>query len=132
MAEYLIEYRKIGLLATCIGNERIRVDRDGGLYYSRNRHECKPGELWSDGWKQVGRLDSAAVRKLVQDIRDSGVLALPPSVIDDEFEGGKREELMLMIETVTHQYVVQNTDIPAFKKVVQLMWNTLFEYGVMN
>lgn len=132
MAESLIEYRKTGLLATCLGNERIRIGEDGGLYYSRNNQECELGELWSDGWKQIGRLDSLAVKKLVRAIRESGILALPPTMIDEDIEGGKREELLLTIDTVTYRYVVQNSDVPPFKNVVRLLWGTFFEHGVTN
>jgi len=125
MSEPLIEYHKIGLLATCIGNERIRVDAGGGLFYSRNSRECKAGELWSDGWQKVGRLDAVAVSTLLQAILGSGVLALPPITVDEGVEGGKREELMVMIDAVAHQFVVQNSDCSAFRKAVHLIWGTL-------
>lgn len=132
MAETLVEYRKIGLLATCLGNERIRIGTDGGLYYSRNSQECELGELWSDGWKQIGRLDSLAVNELLQAIRGSGILVLSPTMVDNEVGGGKREELLLTIDTVTYRYVVQNSDSPPFRKVVRLLWGTFFEHGVTN
>ena len=127
MSEPLIEYCKIGLLATTIGNERIRVDSDGGLYYSRNSHECMAGELWNGSWQQFGKLDAAAVHDLLQGIRESGVLVLPPVTVDEAVEGGKREELTLQIDAVMHRYVVQNSDQPAFRKVVQLLWGTFIE-----
>ena len=129
MAESLIEYRKIGLLATCIGNERIRIDTDGGLYFSRNSRECLPGEIWSEDWRLVRRLDIAAVDKLVQDIKDSGVLELPPTMVDEEYEGGRREELMVVVDTVTHRYLVQDTDHPEFKVAVRSLWGILAFYG---
>jgi hypothetical protein len=130
--ETLIEYRKIGLLATCIGNERIRIDTNGGLYYSRNSQECEFGELWSDGWKLLGRMDSLAVIKLVRAIRESGLLALSPTMVDEECEGGRREELLLVIDTVDHRYLVQNVDDPSFKKAVRLLWGVLAEHGAAN
>ena len=120
----------LGLLATCLGNERIRTDVDGGLYYSRNSCECELGELWSDGWKQIGRLDSLALHKLLRAIRESGILDLPPTMVDNEVGGGNREELLLTIDTVTYRYVVQNSDAPPFRKVVRLLWGTFFEHGV--
>ncbi|MBV5318505.1 MAG: hypothetical protein JZU50_11925 [Desulfobulbaceae bacterium] len=125
MRQPLIEYRKIGLLATVIGNERIRVDSDGGLYYSRNSHAHKAGELWSESWQKVGRLDAVAVSDLLRAIRGSGVLALPPVTVDEAVEGGKREELLLLIDQSLQHYVVQNSDQPAFRKAVQLLWGAL-------
>ena len=118
----LIEYRKIGLLSTCIGNERIRVDTEGKLYHARNHHECTPGEFWSDEWKLVGELDNATLATLVKDIKESGVLSLPPATTDEVTEGGKREELFLMIDEVEQCYVVQNCDQPVLKTVIELLW----------
>jgi hypothetical protein len=125
MGEPLIEYRKIGLLATCIGNERIRVDAAGRLYHARNSRECDQGELWSSDWRQVGELDSADLDALLRAIRATGVLALPAEIVDEVAEGGRREELMVMIDAEAHRFVVQNSDHPAFRKAVQLIWGTL-------
>jgi len=125
MRQPLIEYRKIGLLATVIGNERIRVDPDGGLYYSRKSHAHQAGELWSERWQKVGRLDAVALGDLLEAIRGSGVLALPPVTVEEGVEGGKREELLLRIDQAVQHYVVENSDQPAFRKTVQLLWRAL-------
>jgi hypothetical protein len=125
MGEPLIEYRKIGLLATCIGNERIRIDADGSLHHARNRRECEPGGLWSSEWRQVGKLDAGDLEALLRAIRATGLLALPAEMVDEAAEGGRREELLVMIDAVAHRFVVQNSDHPAFRKAVQLIWGTL-------
>ena len=41
MALLTLEYRRIGRLPTCIGNERIRIAADGEVSHSRNTVECE-------------------------------------------------------------------------------------------
>lgn len=125
MNRTLIEYRKIGLLPTCIGNERIRIDMDGKRYYARNSHECEEGEPWSAEWQQTGVLDVSAMEALLRDIKESGVLTLPVVMTDESVEGGKREELFLWIDAAEHHFVMQNYDSPVFRKVIQLLWGVL-------
>ena len=129
MSEPLIEYRKIGLLATCIGNERIRLDADGGLYHARNTRECGECELWSDDWRKAGDLDAVDVERLLQEIRESGVLALPAATIDEAAEGGRREELVLRIDGAERRFAVQNCDVPPFRRAVQVLWGALQDSG---
>ena len=76
-----IEYRRIGRLPTCIGNERIRLAADGEVSHSRNTVECEPDATWSAPWRPVGRLDAAAVTRIRQQIVDTGILGVEPESI---------------------------------------------------
>ena len=82
-----IEYRRIGRLPTCIGNERIRIAAGGEVSHSRNTVECEPGVTWSAPWRPVGRLDAAALARLTQQIIDTGILGLEPESIDETVQG---------------------------------------------
>lgn len=121
-----IEYRRIGQLASCIGNERIRIARDGSVSHSRNFIECEEGKPWSESWHNVGRLDAAAMMQLAQRIVDSGVLELAPESIAEAAEGGKREEMDVTLDEREYHFVVQNADPPAFRTVVTLLWGVMF------
>lgn len=125
-ARLAIEYRRIGLLASCIGNERIRIARDGSVSHSRNSIECEEGKPWSDSWHGLGRLGAAAMTQLAQQIVDSGVLELPPESIAETAEGGKREEMEVSLDEREYHFVVQNADPPAFRTVVTLLWGVMF------
>jgi hypothetical protein len=126
----VIEYQRIGLLPTCVGNERIRILADGGIEHSVNIRECEPGELWSSGWQQKGRLDDAALARLRAAIRQSGLLALPRAMIDEDVDGGKREELRVSIDGADHCFIAQNCDPPALRAVVRLLWDALAIAGL--
>jgi hypothetical protein len=122
-----IEYRLIGLLPTCIGNERIRIAGDGRVSYSRNTVECDEGSVWSAPWRDVGWLDDAALLRLREQITGSGLLELPLESIDEAAQGGRREEIDLTIDARKHRFVVQNVTAPQFRAVVKLLWGVIFE-----
>ena len=124
-----IEYRRIGRLPTCIGNERIRLAADGEVSHSRNTVECEPGVTWSASWRPVGRLDAAALAHLTQQIVDTGILGLEPESIDETVQGGTREEMDIAIGEREQHFVSENTDPPPFRAVVKLLWGVMFELG---
>lgn len=113
-----IEYRRLGRLPTCIGNERIRVTADGQVAHSRNVVECAEGQAWSAEWTTSGRLDAPALAALEQDIRGSGLLEMAPQSIDDTAEGGVREELDVTLDERDYHWVVENVPAPALRAVV--------------
>ncbi len=122
-----VEYRTIGRLPTCIGNERIRITADGEVSHSRNTVECEPGSVWSGSWRTAGRLDAAALARLARQIVDTGVLELDRDSIDETAQDGKREELDLTIGTSEYHFVVENTEPAPFRAVVSLLWGVMFE-----
>jgi hypothetical protein len=124
-----IEYRRIGLLPTCLGNERIRIASDRMVSHARNIVECENDERWSAPWRLVGRLDAAAVMRLTQQIIDTGILGIEPASIDETAEGGTREEMDIAIAEREYRFVVENTDPPPFRAVVKLLWGVMFELG---
>lgn len=130
MAEVVIEYQRIGLLPTCLGNERLRILADGVIEHSVNSRECEAGELWSSDWQEAGRLDGTALVRLRAAISDSGLLVLPPAMIDEDVDGGKREELRVSIDGADHCFVAQNSDPPALRAVVRLLWDALAVAGL--
>jgi hypothetical protein len=122
-----LEYRRIGQLPTCIGNERIRIAGDGRVSYSRNTVECDEGTAWSAPWRDVGWLDDAALARLREQITGSGLLELPAESIDETAEGGRREEIDLTINERKYHFVVQNVEASPFRTVVKLLWGIIFE-----
>ena len=121
-----IEYRLISLLPTCLGNERIRITDDGEVSHSRNTVECERGERWSASWRTVGQLDPAAMAVLTGKVVATGLLDLPADSIDESAQGGKREEIDLTVDGGERHFVVQNTNPPPFRAVVQLLWGVMF------
>jgi hypothetical protein len=130
MSTLSLEYRMIGLLPTCIGNERIRLEPDGQVYHSRNTRECDDGQLWSSELRPVGRLEVTVVAALLQQIRSSGVLALPAESVAETVEGGKREELDLTLDDAERHFVVQNMYLPAFREAVRALVSTVQAAGI--
>lgn len=115
----LIEYRRIGLHPTCIGNERIRLEADGRLYWAKNSRECDEGQLWSEPWHCRGRVGAESLAAMVRVIHDSGIAHLPALISDPDVEGGKREELALCLNGVSHDHILENAIHPAFAAVVR-------------
>lgn len=124
-----IEYRRIGLLPTCLGNERIRIAGDRMVSHARNTVECENDERWSAPWHVVGRLDAAAVTRLEQQVIDTGILGVEPESIDESAEGGTREEMDIAIGEREYHFVAENTDPPPFRAVVKLLWGVVFDLG---
>ena len=122
-----IEYRRIGLLPTCLGNERIRIAGDGLVSHARNTVECDNGEKWSAPWRPVGTLEAAALTRLTQQVVDTGITGLEPESIDEAADGGTREEMDIVIQDREYHFVAQNTDPPPFRAVVKLLWGAIFE-----
>jgi hypothetical protein len=122
-----LEYRRIGRLPTCIGNERIRITGDGEVSHSRNTVECEPGAEWSASWRPVGKLDAAAMARLTQQIIDTRVLESDPESIDETAEGGTRQEMDIAIGEREHHFVAENTDPAPFRAAVRLLWGVMFE-----
>jgi hypothetical protein len=125
MNDVVLEYQCIGLLATCLGNERIRITADGRVEHSVNTRECEAGQLWNNGWREVGRLDADALERLLHAIRQNGLFALPPTMIEEDVEGGRRDELRVRLDGVEHCFVVQNREVPELRSVVRLIRDAL-------
>jgi hypothetical protein len=121
-----LEYRSIGRLPTCVGNERIRIHGDGEVSHSRNTVECEAGSAWSAPWQSAGRMDAASMDRLSRQIVDSGLLGSSRQTIDETAQGGRREELDLSIDGCEYHFVAQNTDPPPFRAVVKLLWDVVF------
>ena len=122
-----VEYRRIGRLPTCIGNERIRIAADGEVSHSRNTVECESDVTWSAPWRPVGRLDATALTRLAQQIIDTGILGLEPESIDEAAAGGTRQEMDIAVGGREYRFVAQNTDPRPFRAVVKLLWGVMFE-----
>ena len=125
-----IEYRRIGLLPTCLGNERIRIAGDGLVSHARNTVECDNGERWSAPWRPVGTLQASDMTRLTQQVVDTGIMGLEPESIDESAEGGTREELDIALDGRDYRFVVENTDPPPFRAVVKLLWGVMFGLGL--
>ncbi len=125
MPAFVVEYRKIGLLGTCIGNERIRLADDGRVYHSRNTRECQAGEPWSADWQLVGTLKPTELAELAHELRRSGLLQLPPVSVDDAAHDGKREELDIAIDGASQRFVVQNVEVAEFRRAVRELWGAV-------
>jgi hypothetical protein len=121
-----VEYRSIGRLPTCIGNERIRVDSTGEVSHSRNTVECEPGFAWSAPWRPAGRIDAAAMARLSRQIAETGILESSRETVDESAQGGRREELDLALDGRDYHFVAQNADVLPFRAVVNLLWDVLF------
>jgi hypothetical protein len=122
-----LEYRRLRRLPTCIGNERIRITREGQLSHSRNVVECETGSDWSAPWRTVGTLDDRAMARLAQEIVDTGILELPLESSDESAEGGSREELDLSIHGRELHFVAENTAPPQLHAVTKLLWAAFFD-----
>jgi hypothetical protein len=121
-----VEYRRIGQLPTCLGNERIRIGVDGRVDHSRNTVECEPGVPWSTPWRSVGRLDEAAMAQLERQMVETGVFSLPAETRAESVEGGRREELDLTRDGGATRIALHNADNAAFRAAVQLLWGVMF------
>ena len=131
MQGFCVEYRKISQLPTCLGNERLCITSDGRLYHSRNVCECELGELWSDGWHEMGRLGAEVHDQLAQVILRSGLLELDSSYwVDENVEGGRREELDVTIGKRRYHFLVQNNAPPEFRYVVKFLWGIMWSMKV--
>jgi len=134
MTDLTIEYRKIGQLSTCLGNERVRIDLDGNAFYSRNNVECEGGELWSAPLCPVGRLATESKARLKLELKASGILDMPRLTIDEIAEGGVREELSIKLEGEERCFIIQNKDSLAFKRAVRAIFAccmSLKPFGLM-
>lgn len=127
MQNPLVEYRRIGLHPTCIGNERIRLEGNGRLSYAKNTRECAEGQLWSDELHFQGRVGADALAALIDTIKCSGVIDLPETMVDPSAEGGKREELDLFIDGIIFGRILENSEHPAFSTVVRHLRRLLME-----
>lgn len=125
MHDVVIDYQCIGLLATCLGNERIRITADGRVEHRVNTQECEAGQLWSDDWREAGRLDADGMERLLHAIGHSGLLALPPTMIEEDVEGGRRDELRVRLDGVEHCFMAQNSEAPVLRAVVRLIRDAL-------
>ena len=130
MTGLTIEYRRIGRLPTCLGNERIRIGSDGLVSHARNTVECDNGERWSAPWRPVGTLEPAAMAGLTQQVVDTGILGLEPESIDETTEGGTREEMDIALDGREYRFVAENTDPRPFRAVVKLLWGVMFGLGL--
>lgn len=127
MENPLVEYSRIGLHPTCIGNERIRLEADGRLFYAKNTRECAEGQLWSDELHFQGRVGANALAALIDAVKSSGVINLPETMVDPSAEGGKREELELSIDGIMFSRILENIEHPAFSAVVRHLRGLLVE-----
>ena len=126
MDKVMVEYRKIGQLPTCLGNERIHISMDGRLFYSRNTRDCEEGQLWSDDWQEIGQLEADEAEKLARAITECGLFELETHWVNEDVEGGKREELDVAIGARSSHFVVRNGEPPEFREFVALLWAIVF------
>lgn len=127
--KFQIEYRRIGLLATSIGNERIRVDTSGRVFHSRNRAECHEGSQWCDDWEDVGELDRSQIEALWQAIDQTGILSVENAQIATDVEGGRREELEISYDGKNMVIVVQNIDCYELEELIRYLYDMIYMLG---
>jgi len=114
-----VEYRQISKFPTCLGNRRIKVDADAGVYLAVNATECPRGERWSAPYPATPArtLSDAERQHLLDVIRESGFLELAARYANDDRDDGYVEEIDVTIAGTRHSVVVDNVDQPPFMKV---------------
>jgi hypothetical protein len=121
-AGFTVEYRSRGHFPTCRGNERIRVDAQGGVFHQLNDRDCDSADGWSAPYGAPRLTLSADERaKLASVIQTSGVLDLPPETADGARSDGRREELEIDIAGRRVVVAVDRTTVPAFTQVRQAL-----------
>jgi hypothetical protein len=113
-----VEYRQISKLPTCLGNRRIKVDREARVYTATNATECPPGERWSTPYPDspTRTLSPAERKDLLNLIRESNFLDLAPRYGNDR-DDGYQEEIDVDLAGKRHSVIVEQIDQPAFAKV---------------
>lgn len=125
MSSPLIEYRRISLHPTCIGNERIRLETDGRIYHAKNSRECEEGQLWSAGWQYKGKVDANVLAAFIDLVASSSLIDLPEIMGDSSVEDGSREELAVSMAGVSYCRRLHNAEHPAFRLVVRQLRGVL-------
>lgn len=121
-AGFTVEYRSRGRFPTCRGNERIRVDAQGGVFQQVNDRDCDKRDGWSAPYGAPRTTLSTDDRaKLAHVIETSGVLDLPPVTSRDTASDGRREELEIDIAGRHVVVAVDRTAVAAFTQVRQAL-----------
>ncbi len=110
-----VEYRLVSLSPTCVGNHRLRVDADGGVYHAVNQESCPDRATpWSAPYPTAPSrtLDAAQRSRLVRLVR-GGFFDLQPSYANSLASGGFYEEIELSLGARRHRVQVRNTERPA-------------------
>ena len=81
-------------------------------------------------YRRIGLLDVAVMAQLRQTIEGNGLLSLPSKMVDETFEGGRREELYLMLDEGEFGFVMQNCEQGAFRATVKLLRGALADAGL--
>jgi len=122
---FTIEFRSITKFPTCRGNQRIKVDDQGGLYQMTNDADCPAGSAWTKPYPtQPGyQLSDDERARLGTLIETSGVLDLPPVSTDPKKAptDGHREELEIDFGGRHVVVAVEHTDVAAFSRVRQAL-----------
>jgi hypothetical protein len=120
--EFEVEYRQVSKLPTCVGNRRIKVNRDARVYAAVNTTECPRGEQWSAPYpaSPARTLSDAERRHLLGLIQSSGFLELAPRYPGDR-DDGFREEIEVTVADRHQSVVVEQRDPPAFTRVRQAL-----------
>jgi len=108
-----VEYRRIQAMS-CQGNQRVRIDPDGGLFVDVVTRDCPPGADWDGPWPtQPARTLDAAERARLRDlITASGFFGLPPRV-EAPGHDGYRDELDVAVGGRRHSVTVERVEAPA-------------------
>ncbi|HET7500447.1 MAG TPA: hypothetical protein VFK02_05570 [Kofleriaceae bacterium] len=121
---FTIEYRSRTHFPTCRGNQRIKVDAQGGLFAQTNDRDCPTTDGWSAPYGAPRFTLTADERaRLARVITDSGVLALPPLTTDPKAAStdGHRDELEIDVSGRHVVVAVDQTTVPAFAQVRQAL-----------
>lgn len=122
---FSVELRRITKHPTCLGNERIKVDDQGGVVSAINQAECAPGTAWSTPYPAAPRyrLTTAERNQLGTLLQTSGAMDLPPLSTDPAkaTADGLREELDIVVGARHAVVAIENTEVAAFSRVRQAM-----------
>ncbi|MFH7319968.1 hypothetical protein ACHHRT_05055 [Desulfurivibrio sp. D14AmB] len=123
-----IEYRRLGLLPTCLGNEALRVSGDGEIRHRKNHRECETDQLWSEPWRLIGRLEQEHLADLWQAVAATESLAPLTALAEDEEdeEDGGYEELLIVEKESTRRYLMRDfARRPVLAEVARRLWDAL-------
>ncbi len=92
-AAFSIEYRRITYFPTCRGNTRVKIDKDGKVWFQRSDKDCPRGENFSAPYPDQPRttLDAEARALLFRRIVDGGFFELKPPARGPVSDGYREE-----------------------------------------
>lgn len=116
-----VEYRRVSLSQTCLGNWKVRVDDAGNVFYARNTEPCPDGGNWSAEYpaepqRTLGTWQLWRFRRAIP-VKD--LLALPEHVTDPNKAamGGSQEQVHIVLDGNDHEVVFENVSHPAATSV---------------